>query len=280
MKVKIVTDSACDLTDAVAHENDIAVVPLAIRFGETEYIDRAELSVEDFWSKLAESTELPSTAAPSSEAFETVFLQAKDAGYDAVVCINLSSKLSATYQAAVKGAEALGGGFEVRVIDSEQCTIAEGTMVLHAASLAKAGNSAEEIVQKVEDLRSRTRLYGTLDTVENLRRGGRVGKANALIASLLSVKPVITIRDGEVHPESRQRTRRRALEHLAKFSTENPTATNVTVAHSGAPDLTDFLAQISDQPATVPVSMIGPVIGTHGGPRLIAVSFVEGPLPS
>ncbi len=275
MRVGIVTDSASDLADDEIRENEITVVPLSIRFGDTAYVDRTELSTEDFWTKMRTSEELPGTAAPSSEAFELAFQESKVQGYDAVVCICLSGKLSATYQAAVKGAEALGDTYEVYVVDSGQCSIGQGTLVLEAARLAKAGCSAKEVADSVEKLRSQVRLIFTLDTVENLRRGGRVGAAAALIASLLSVKPVMAIRDGAVHPESRQRTRRRALEHLAKLVKAAANPQNIRVGHSGAPDLDDFLGQLPDNPTGISVSAIGPVIGTHGGPRLIGVSFVE-----
>lgn len=274
-KVKIVTDSASDIPPSLAEQKSIEIVPLTIRFDEEEYVDRLELTADEFWSKTASASTLPSTAAPSPGAFEAVFRAAADQGHTGVVCINLSSKLSATFQAATTAAAAVKDVIDVRLIDSGTCTVGEATLCLEAADLAAGGASLDEVAQAVEDLRGRIRLFGTLDTLENLKKGGRIGAAGAFFASLLSVKPVITIEDGEVKPSSRQRTRSKALAHLAQMVVDAAPIDHVAVAHSGAPDLDEFLERLSpvvskDQ---LLVTEIGPVIGTHGGPRLIAVSY-------
>jgi DegV family protein with EDD domain len=273
-RVAIVTDSACDLSDEELAKHEIELVPLAIRFGEAEYIDKVELSNDEFWARSEASDELPATAAPSAQAFAEAYRKAKDQGATGVVCLTLSSLLSATFQAAIKGVEEVSD-IPVTVVDTLSCSAAQGLLVLEASRRALAGEDAETIVAAIEEQKGRTKLYGTLDTLDNLKKGGRIGAAGAFFASLLSVKPVISIVDGEVKPESRQRTRRRSIEHLVSIVAEQSPVESIAVAHSNAPDIDVFVNLLShvnyDQP--LPVSKIGPVIGTHGGPRLLAVAF-------
>jgi len=273
--VKIVTDSACDLPEAIVASAGIEIVPLTIRFGEEEFTDRQDLSPSEFWRRTAQASDLPSTAAPSPGSFEAAFLKAANSGAEGVVCITLASKLSATFQAATTGAAMVKDIVDVRVIDSETCTVSEGTLCIEAAASSGRGATLDEVVVSVENLKPRLRLFGALDTVENLRKGGRIGAAGAMFASLLAVKPVITIEGGEVKPKARQRTRSRALRYLAGLVTEHGSVEHVRVAHSGAPDVAEFLEMLRPvvDPKSVMVADIGPTIGVHGGPRLIAVSF-------
>ena len=168
MAVRIVTDSSCDLTTEEADELGIEIVPLSIRFGSEEFTDRVDLTVDEFYKRLAESTALPETSAPAPGAFEEVFRRAVELGADAVVCINLSSELSATIQSAQNAARALEGVIDVRVIDSRSITSGLGSQVLAAAQAARDGKTADEIVALVEDLVERTHVIGALDTLENL----------------------------------------------------------------------------------------------------------------
>ena len=175
MTVRIVTDSACDLSEEETTALDIDVVPLSIRFGEVEYIDRQELSVPDFYKEMSSSEHLPQTAAPAPGAFGEIFTNRLNAGAESVVCINLSSGVSATMQSAQTGAQESGG--DVRVVDSYSVSAGQGTIVLAAANAAKNGASADEIMALVSDLSSRTRVYGALDTLENLKKG-EIGRAS------------------------------------------------------------------------------------------------------
>lgn len=274
--VRIVTDSACDLGLAEAADLNIAVVPLTIRFGAEELVDREQLSVDDFYRRMAASATLPETAAPAPGAFEAAFRQASSDGADAVVCIDLSSALSATMQSALNAARAVSGDIDVRVIDSKSITAGLGTQVVAAAQAARDGASVEEVVGLVEDLSSRTEIYGALDTLDNLEKGGRIGKAQALLGSMLSIKPLIHIADGAVEEAGKQRTRRRALEWLRdKLFAADPVE-HLTVCHGGAPDLDDFLRLISSRypEGSYRISTIGPVIGAHAGPRVLGVCYV------
>jgi DegV family protein with EDD domain len=277
MSVHIITDSSCDLTHAETTAHDIGVVPLSIRFGTEEYIDREQLSVEDFYAKMASTGLLPETAAPSPGRFDQEFRAAREAGADAVVCINLSGALSATVQSARTAAKALEGEFDVRVIDSLSLTGGLGTMVLDAAEAAEAGADADAVEKLVRSMIDRTEIYGALDTLENLKKGGRIGSAKALLGSMLSVKPIIHITDGAVEEAGKQRTRRRALEWLRDKLFEQPTVEQLSVLHGEAPDIDDFLEMIAPRYPrdSIRLGKIGAVIGTHGGPGVIGICYLK-----
>jgi DegV family protein with EDD domain len=275
--IKIVTDSAADLSPELAQKYGISVVPLGIRFDDEEYLDGVELSNEAFWQKLAHSAELPSTAAPSPGSFEEVFKQAADEGYAGVVCVCLSSKLSGTFQSASQAARAVEDTISVRVIDSMACTMSQASLCVEAAETAASGGDTDAVVAAVENLHMRSHLFAALDTLDNLKKGGRIGAAGAFFGSILSIKPVITLRDGEVQAESRQRTRSRALDHLIQLVAERAPIDHVWVAHSSAPDLEKFLDLLTPHVAreAIQISHIGPVVGTHAGPGIIGISFAS-----
>lgn len=273
MTVRIVTDSACDLRGDEVDELGIEVVPLSIRFGETEYIDREELTVEQFYSKLATADTLPETAAPAPGLFDQTFRQLLDAGANAIVCINLSAALSATMQSAKTAAADIDG--DIRVVDSRSITVGLGSIVLAAAQMAADGTSADEIEAAVDDLSNRTHTYATLDTLEYLHKGGRIGGARALVGSMLSIKPIINLSSGEVQEASKQRTRKKALGWLRDKLASYDDPKNVAIMHSQASDIDDFVKMID---GVVDIrdareELIGPVVGTHGGPGVIGFSL-------
>ncbi|MBS1265150.1 MAG: DegV domain-containing protein [Acidimicrobiaceae bacterium] len=274
MTVRIVTDSACDLSDDEVSSLGIDVVPLSIRFGEQQLLDRDELSVEDFYSRMAASDDLPQTAAPAPGAFEAMFRRRLDEGADSIVCINLSGGISATVQSAEAGSRGIDG--DVRVVDSRSLTTGLGTMVLEAARAARDGASADDIVDLVEDLRARTRVFAAIDTLENLKKGGRIGNAQALLGSVLSIKPLIDLSTGVVEEAGRQRTRRKSLGWLRdKVAEHRDHIGHLAVLHAQADDvdvLLEMLAPLVD-PADTRVGVIGPVVATHGGPGVAGISF-------
>jgi len=276
MTVHIVTDSSCDLTEAETSAHGIGVVPLSIRFGSEEFIDREQLSVEAFYAKMASTGLLPETAAPSPGRFEQEFRAAAEAGADSVVCINLSGELSATVQSARNAAKGLEGQLDVRVIDSLSLTGGLGTMVLDAAAAAADGADADAVEKLVRDMVGRTQIYGALDTLENLKKGGRIGSAKALLGSMLSVKPLIHIADGAVEEAGKQRTRRRALEWLRDTLFAEPTVEELSVLHGEAPDIDVFLEMIAPRypRESIRIGKIGAVIGTHGGPGVIGMCYL------
>ena len=274
-QVCVVTDSSCDLPAALVEQAGIVVVPLSIRFGEEEFVDRRDLTPAEFWDRCARSPVLPETAAPAPGAFEQVFRAAAEAGADGVVCITISTKLSATGQSAQAAAQAVADSVPVRLVDSRSATLGLGMVVLHAARVAAGGASLDEVVAAAEDAAARTHVFGTLDTLENLKKGGRIGGAQALLGSLLSIKPVIEVRDGAVEPGPKQRTRSRALRYLAEKVAAEAGIEQLGVVHGAAPDVDDLLDLLAPQfpRDQIVVGDIGPVIGTHTGPRTIGVAY-------
>jgi fatty acid kinase fatty acid binding subunit len=274
MGVRVVTDSACDLPDDLIERDGIEVVPLTIRFGKEELVDRKELSTDEFWRRLAESDVLPETSAPSAGAFEAAFRRLIGDGATGIICINLSSKLSATMQSAQVAAQAVQADCPVVVVDSLMVSMGLGSLCLTAARRAADGDSLESIVANVTDRRNRSKLYGALDTLEFLKKGGRVGNARALLGSMLAIKPVLEVRDGEVEEAGKVRTRSKALRLLVDRVKEGPFE-NLAVLHGNAPDLDELLDML--EPLTprdeIVIGQIGPVIGTHAGPRVIGVTF-------
>ena len=194
-----------------------------------------------------------------------------------MVCVNLSEGLSATIQSARNAAKVLEGELPVRVIDSTSITSGLGTQVRLASEAAAGGASLDEVVALVESLAGRTHVLGALDTLDNLKKGGRIGGAQALLGSLLSIKPLLDISTGEVAEAGKARTRRKALEWLRDQVFALPEADQLTVAHGMAPDLDDMLALLAPRyPAdSIRVTTIGPTIGTHGGPRVMGVTWVD-----
>ncbi len=272
--VRIVTDSACDLADAMATEHGIVIVPLSIRFGDEVFVDRRDLGAAEFWRRCAESTTLPETAAPPPGAFEEVFRAARDEGCDAVVCVTISAELSSgTHQSAQSAARALEG-FDVRVLDTRSVTMGQGFVALAAAEAAAAGAGPDQVVAVAKDVASRTRVYGTIGTLEHLQRGGRIGAARAMLGSMLSIKPVIQVTDGIVAEESKQRTRARSLEYLADKLRGLAPLERLAVCDGASADLDRFLALLEGIEVTsgeVVTVDLGPVVGTHTGPSTIGV---------
>ena len=277
MGVRVVTDSACDLPDDLIERNGIGMVPLTIRFGNEELIDRKELSTDEFWRRLADSDVLPETSAPSAGAFEGAFRRMVEDGATGIICINLSSKLSATMQSAQVAAQALQADCPVVVIDSLMVSMGLGSLCLTAAQRAADGDSLDSIVANVTDRRNRSKLYGALDTLEFLKKGGRVGNARALLGTMLAIKPVLEVRDGVVEEAGKVRTRSKALRLLVDRVKEGPFE-NLSVLHGNAPDVDELLDLLEPLAARdqIVVGQIGPVIGTHAGPRVIGVTFQAG----
>lgn len=277
MAVRIVTDSSCDLVEEEARRHGVEVVPLSIRFGEAEYEDRTELSVDAFYDKLAASDVLPETAAPAPGKFEAAFRRQAEAGADAVVCINLSAGLSATMQSAQNAAMAIADELPVRVLDSTSITSGLGTQVVLAAQAAAEGASVDEVVALVEGLARRTRVFGALDTLDNLKKGGRIGGAQALLGSLLSIKPILDLSSGVVEEAGKARTRKKALEALRDKVAAAGAVEHLTITHGFAPDVDDMLGLLAavHPREQIGVGHIGPVIGTHGGPRVMGVTWLD-----
>ena len=273
--IHVVTDSASDLPDALAAEHNIEIVPLTIRFGEESLVDRRDLTPTEFWARVASTPVLPETAAPSPGAFEESFRRAAADGADGVVCVTLSAALSATFQSAQLAARAVQDVIPVRVVDSRAVSLGEGLMAVAASRMSKRGKGLDDCVDAAEDLVPRTRTYAALDTLENLKKGGRIGAAQAMLGSVLSIKPIIEITGGKVEAESKQRTRSKSLRYLVEKVRQFPRVEDLAVMHGDAPDvdeLVDMLGAVYPRDDII-VEQVGAVIGTHGGPRVIGVTF-------
>jgi DegV family protein with EDD domain len=273
--VRIVTDSSCDLPQEVADQHGISIVPLSIRFGDEEFTDREELSTDEFWAKCRATDLLPETAAPSPGRFEQTFRALAAEGATSIITINLSSGLSATIEAARNAQRAVAEDLDVRIIDSQTVSVGVGALAVLAAEAAEAGKSADEIEELVNDVAGRTRVHAALDTLENLKKGGRIGGAQSMLGSLLSIKPLIEVRNGVVEPNGKQRTRSRALDHLVKLVTEEADSIErLAVLHAACDDvdaLVDRLKPLVD--GEILVGQIGPVVGAHAGIGTIGVTF-------
>lgn len=273
--IRIVTDSSCDLPDDIVERHRVTVVPLTIRFGAEEFVDREQLSVSEFWGRLTGGSVLPETAAPSVGRFQEAFRRLSDEGADGVVVICISSKISATHQAAVLAAEQFPGGIPVRVVDSALVSAALGLVVIEAAEAAEAGAGIDAVEQIARQAAAASNLYATLDTLEFLKRGGRIGGAQAFLGTLLDVKPIITFQHGAVEGATRVRTRRKALaavvDHVASLQQR---IRRLGVIHSDPDDLDEFLGAVRDaHGGDLLVARLGPVVGTHAGPGVAGVVY-------
>jgi DegV family protein with EDD domain len=274
--IRVVADSACDLPEDIVTELRITIVPLSIRFGTEEFSD---IGVKEFWVKCRQSPVLPETAAPSPGAFADAFRRLAAQGADGVVCINLSSHLSATIQSAEAAAREVADIIPVRVIDSLNVSLGQGLPVMKAAQLAEGGKGLDEVADATLAMTSRVKVFAVLDTLDNLKKGGRIGGAQALVGSMLSIKPVIQITGGVVEQESRQRTRGRSLHYLADKVAEAVGTGHVeklAIMHGDAADIDQFVDMVmptigSHRPI---LGWVGPVIGAHAGPGVIGVAWL------
>jgi DegV family protein with EDD domain len=277
--IQIVTDSACDLMPTTTEERDIQVVPLTIRFGAEEFVDRKELSGKEFWDRVITGPDMPATAAPSPGTFQEAFLEAAAAGHSGVVCVAISSGLSATYQAACTAADAVADRIPVRVVDTKSVTMGQGLLTLAAADLASGGGTLEDVTAALQDMLGRTHVFGVVDSLDFLRRGGRIGGAAQLVGSLLSIKPVIEVRGGVVEVESKQRTRSRSLRYLANKALEAGPLERLATANGAAPDIDEFVEMVLPTPTEHELVRgdLGPVVGSHTGPGTVGVCFITKP---
>ncbi|HEY2332745.1 MAG TPA: DegV family protein [Acidimicrobiales bacterium] len=274
MTVRLVTDSAADIPADLAAELAITLVPLSIRFGSEEFVDGRDLTPKAFYDRMASSPVLPETAAPAPGAFAGAFQEAAGSADDAVVCVTISSLLSATIESARAGARSRPE-LDVRIVDSRSVTWGQGSQVVAAARAAQAGASADEVTALIEQMIPRTRVYGALDTLENLKKGGRIGNAQALVGTLLSIKPIVDLSSGVTEEAGKVRTRAKAMRALVERVTAAGPIENLAVMHGHAPDvdqLVDLLAEVHPRD-DIHVGEIGATVGVHGGPRVMGVTF-------
>ena len=279
MNVKIIIDSTIDTTKAA--RKHCAVVPLTVHFGDTEYVDGVTITHHEFYEKLVESDIIPTTSQPTPDAFAQEFQKVADAGQKAVV-LTVSSKLSGTYQSATIAAMDFPG--MIYVVDTKTVAIGAGILAELAVELAQSGMSAEDIVRRLNAERENVRLIAMLDTLEYLKKGGRISKTVAFAGELLSIKPVVGIQDGEIHILGKARGSRQANNLLVK-EIENAGGVDFSkpllLGYTGLSDIllqkyiTDSAALWEESPNPLYATPISSVIGTHAGPGAIAAAFFK-----
>ncbi|MDA0769987.1 MAG: hypothetical protein BZY79_03660 [SAR202 cluster bacterium Casp-Chloro-G4] len=282
MPVKIVTDSTADIPGDLVSEFGIEVVPLKVRFGTEEFFDGIDLPKDEFYRRLIDGPTLPTTSQPSVGEFAEVY-QRLAQGADGILSFHLSAKLSGTYNSARQAAEQVSAGgtsiCPIEVVDSTQTSMTLGLMVLRLAREAAAGLDIGELSALANDLISRSEFFVLLDTLEYLQKGGRVGKARALIGGILKIKPMIILREGEVHELAKERTRRRGIARLLSTAADFGPVEDMAVLHSTTPEEAESLA--NELTAMMPegrkpiISRAGSVIGTHAGPGALGISLLK-----
>ena len=270
MTVAIVTDSGSDLTSAQLAEHGIRQVPLSVSFADQTYLSPDELAPEAFWDRMrSPDCPFPHTAAPSVGQFKQTFEKAFADGYEGVVCVCMSEGISGTVNHARMAAEMLPGK-AISIVDSRSASVGVGAVAMRGAALAASRASAGEIESQLTKLRDRVDLYVGLDTLEFLRKGGRIGHARAAIGGLLSIKPIVTMTDGIVVVAEQQRTRSKTTERVIELLSERALE-ELHVLYSPPADPAVFLEAIlarlpAPAPRLVTAQIIGPVIGAHIGP--------------
>lgn len=276
MSVSIVTDSVADLPPQTVRELGITVIPLYVHFGKMAYRDGIDLTPGTFYEYLANARTLPTTSVPSLGEFAERYDElAEDT--DDIIVITVTSKLSATYEVASQAITLMRKKCRVRVIDSTLAVMAQGLLVIKAAEAAQAGASLDEIEELVNDNIHRADMRAAFDTLKYLARGGRIGKAQALLGSMLNVNPVIGLKDGEVFPFGRERSRTKAIQHLSDFARSYTSIEKMAVEYAGPPDEAEILIEHLSSffpREQIYTSRASPVIGTHTGPSLLIVAVL------
>ncbi len=279
--IRIITDSTCEAPPALLSHPIVTVVPLYVIFGQESYRDNIDMTREQFWAHLPKSSVLPTTSQATPAQFEAPFRAFTDAG-DEIVAITLSAKLSRTYESALVARDTLPGA-PISVIDSQSISVGLGLMVEKAVEMAEAGASCAEITAKIEQIKEQTRLLFTLQTLEYLHRGGRIGKAQAFMGTLLQFKPLLSITEGEVHPAARVRSMGKAIEAMQDLLSQQVSArgaqVRIGVTHANSPDAAAEIAEALGKrfnTSHVFVCSLGPVIGTHVGPGTVGAAVYGG----
>ncbi|MFC1871176.1 DegV family protein [Chloroflexota bacterium] len=275
MAVKIVTDSSADLPPSLTEKMGITVVPLYVRFGEKVYRDRVDISEDEFYERLQQDPVHPNTTQPTPQDFIAVYQKLTQEA-EGIISIHISSKLSGTYNSAVQAKAQVEKTCPIEVIDSQNLSMALGMLDIVAADAALAGKALPEIVNEVNIAIPDIHLFGLLDTLKYLLLGGRIGKAKALLGSLLNVKPLLMLKDGEVVPAGQARTRSKGIERLVDFVENASDIQNLAIVYNTTPDEAQTLAErigAKYPKDKVSLAKVGPMLGVHLGPGAIIIAF-------
>ena len=277
MTVKIVTDSLSDIVDDLAQELGVTVVPLYVRFGEEVYRDRVEMTTDEFYHRLVHGDTFPTTTQPPPGDFVDVYKKlAKET--DEILVIAVSGMLSGTYQSAMQAKNMMDKKCRIEVIDSKKVAMSLGLIVIKAAKAARAGANLDELADLVRKTMPRSHLVVYFDTLKYLAKGGRIGRAQGLLGAMLSIKPILTIKDGEMAPLTRVRSPAAGLDYLYNFVSGFAKAESIAVEHATTPGEADELVRRLGK--VIPGeriyrSTVSPVLGTHAGPNALALTVLE-----
>ena len=276
MTVRLVTDSVADLPPQVAEELGITVVPLNVRFGDEVYRDGVDLTAEQFYDKLVHSETLPVTSVPSPASFAEVYDKLAEET-DEILAISVTSKLSGTYEVALQSVGLMKRKCRVEVVDSQWAVMAQGFIVIAAAKAANNGANLDEVIGVTRETIPRVDMRAAFDTLEYLKRGGRIGRAQALLGSMLKVNPIITLKDGVVEPAGRTRSRAKAIDYLYNFAMSFSHIEEIAVEDAACPNDAELLVErLSHKFPKERIfrSRTTPVIGTHTGPGLLLIAVL------
>jgi len=277
-KVAIVTDSTVDLTPGLAEELGVTIVPLQVIFGNEAYREGVDITTEEFYERLVKSRPLPTTSAPSVGDFQEVYERLLKE-VDSIVSIHIGAKLSGTVQAAQTARQSLAKPERIEIVDSQMISLAMGFVIMDAVEAARGGAKLAVVKAVAESALQRVQVRFMLDTLEYLRRGGRIGHARAYLGTLLSIKPILSLREGELYPEERVRTRARGLERMIQWAVRQQNVKRVAVGHATTPDEAESIRErLAMAFPNVKVHLIrfGPVLGTHAGPGIVGVGVMQG----
>ena len=275
MTVKVVTDSTADLPPRLAKELGITVVPVYLRFGNEVYRDRVDISEDEFYQRLLCDPTHPSTTQPSPQDFVDVYKDlAQEA--DGIISIHVTKKLSGTYNSALCGKELVEKKCPIEVIDSQVVTMGLGQLAIVANSIAESGKSLQQVVEEIKQMIPSIHLLGLLDTLKYLALGGRIGKVRALLGSVLRVKPMLTVKDGELVPAGRVRSRTRGIDRLFHFVKNAVDIRDLAVVYNTTPDeaqaLLERMGSIFPK-ERITLARLGPALGVHTGPGILFVAL-------
>ncbi len=278
MPVAVVTDSTSDLPAELASQHGIHVIPLYVHFGDEAYQDGVDITADDFYQRLQSDRVFPTTSAPSPGAFMELYRElAKD--HDGIISLHLSSKVSATHSSALQAAsEVKEEGIKVEPIDTLQASMALGLVAIEVAKAAQDGSSLEELKVLANELSARARFTGLVETLEYLQKGGRIGRAQAMLGSLLRIKPILALVDGEAHGIERARTRSRGISRIKNLVAEATPLDALCVLHTTDPELaSELAADLSEHaPSGKPlIARLGPVVGTYLGPGMLGFGMIR-----
>lgn len=276
MIIKIVTDSTADVPPGLAAELNITTVPLYVQFGGKSFRDRVDITEDEFYARLLTDPTHPTTAQPSPQDFAAAYDKIA-AGADGILSIHISDKMSGTISSAHQGAKMMKKPVPVEIVDSKYTSMAQGLVVVAAARLARTAKDLQSVTAAARGLVGDIHLLVLFDTLKYIARGGRIGRAKALLGSILNVKPLLSIKDGEFIPVGQVRSRAKGIERLFEMARDaGNNIAELTVIHSTTPDEARYLADRIGEfvsPDKIYLSRFGPVLGVHGGPGVLAVAF-------